>query len=715
MILIKAFIGLFVIFILPQFFIKKKYPKMPESLNVLYGLIFSLTFTWLLAIIFYSMSIPNTYIQNIFYLLFFIGLILITKLKINLKPIIIYLLTIVILLPLLNHIGEGFRALDAASSWNRWAIELFFNKYHPIDAAYPILMPMLWSLIYKIQGNFDIWWTSQLTLFIIPIFLYAVLFFLYKELKDIVYILVGIFLYPYILMPQAINGNMDMPVMIMGMFSLISLYTASQYKTSRYFEYYTYASLLFAGLASITKQAGLAFIVFDIVYIILNLKFYKNKKLILIFISITILYFLSFLAIFIPNSHSSLTHNIDHLKHLSYISNNKNVFNIYIEKLFYKFFEVPAILPIFKPILNFFKINFISPYLIIFGYIIFIVNIIRKKSSIINILLGIFFIIGVLVWIKFFSYDFRNSLWVRAFFILFFAINLKIFFKKYKPNSLLIKFILFIFMAIFGYKLYTLGDKYAYNIQNIGQKQVCLNPSLAKYAASLLQNKRCAKIYTNELALPFNYYVWKYQKEGKFVQMGWDYKYYNFKFLEHNCTEGGYIIFRKTSLYMPEWWKVQKLEKDKKIKKIKPLIYFVPPNIKIPKDYFDRNSKIVDINLTKSFNDIKFSIDRFTLNKNYIYISGWAFIKNNPLIDSEKYIILTNKSNSKYYIFNVENVKRNDVAKAFKNEKLTKSGFSAIIPLKYLYKGNYKIELLLIDKNSKQHRVIFKQSTNILK
>ena len=270
------------------------------------------------------------------------------------------------MLPLLKKIGTGFVSWDAVVSWNRWALELYNNTYDPIDAAYPILLPSMWALIYKIQGTSDIWWSGQIILFVFPVMTLAILLSLYYENKNRSFILMAILIYPYLISGLAINGYMDMPVMIIGTLSLIILYAAEIYKDKPEFDYYIYASLLLAGIASITKQAGLAFIVFDLIYIGLNIKLFKHKKRLILVILLSFLYFLTYLSLYYLNSMDTVTGNFAYLEKISKQRELKyNNFNQYLYYLYSDFFSYPATIPLLAPLVALFKLKIITPGLIL--------------------------------------------------------------------------------------------------------------------------------------------------------------------------------------------------------------------------------------------------------------------------------------------------------------------------------------------------------------
>lgn len=694
MLLMNAFLGFFSIFISPHIFLYYKYVNLPYSLILIYGLILSYSFSWLLVITSYYLNLSNIVIYIFICLIFVSSLIYMlthTSYHKN-KFIIIWLITFLLLLPLLKSIGIGFSIWDVLASWNNWAIELFSNEYQPIDAAYPILMPGIWSLIYKIQGTTDIWWTAQTIQFVLPLTVLVLLFSLYSETKNKTYLFISFLIYPYLISSHTINGNMDMPVMLMGTLSLINLYTAEIYKEKKEFTYYIYAALLLAGLASITKQAGLAFLVFNFIYILLNLTQFKLKKILFIVMGISILYLISYLSLYYQNN---ITNPIGNLSHLNTLAAEK--YSHYkLEWLYLKFFDLPEDISF---------LNFFNLILIILGFSLFTFKGLRKYNSV-TFLSALFFIVSILIWVKYFSYDSRNSLWVKAFFILFLSINLNYAVINYIHIYSKLKFIFvaILFSTLLG--LYFLGNSFAYTKQKnmqmtVGIKDGCL-PSILSAKKLLKDKDSCVKIYTNELVIPRNYRLKNYT--DKFILMGRDYKFQSFKYLEHNCSSGRYIIFRQKSERRQEWWKVAKLSYNNLIQYLpneNSLVFFVPPNIKIPKDFFTEFSTI---NLTVQDYRIKYKIETIeTRNKN-IKIHGWAFFEDSKIDKTVKYILLKSKNNQ--YIVTTTIINRDDIAQMHKTKDLSKSGFIAKIHKKEdIIKDTYNIYILL-DRPDKNPSVI---------
>jgi len=582
MILVNFFIAFFAIFMSPQIILYYKYNDLKYSLLLTYGLIISFSASWILFLITFYFNIGHTFLYLIsiivvIYTLYYMYSHQATK---NHKIYLIWLLVFIIMLPLLQHVGEGFRSYDAVVSWNRWALELANNTYHPMNAAYPILLPSLWSLIYKIQGTSEIWWTAQITLFTIPFFTLAILLTLYREYKDKTFIFILIFLYPYLIWEKVINGYMDMPVMLMGTLSLILLYAAEINKEKKDFEYYIVAALLLAGIASIIKQAGLIFLIFTYLYILLHLKYFENKKRILLYSFLVPLYFISFLLLYYQYQ-SDVTGNLEILKSVSSQKafDGKTIYQtvLYLARGFFRYPpNVPYINIIIQP-LELSHTLIITPILVMIGLLLFSIKKLRNYRSL-NFLSTIFFLLGVIIWIKFFSYDSRNSYWVKSFFIIFLSINVNYFFSNYlqrvKPKNIFL--IIVVFTA--GY-LYILGDSFAYKKQNHTQGKVGSN-ARGKLMMDLLRDKNnCLVIYTNAQPDKYNYYAKEiFDRIITFGRVREVSPYY-----EHTCTDGRYFMFirRGMSDQQEEWKKVLALEKNGTLKQIRKtkrtILYFAAP------------------------------------------------------------------------------------------------------------------------------------------
>ena len=582
MILVNFFIAFFSIFVSPQIILYYKFNDIKYSLLLVYGLIISFSVSWVLFLSIFYFDIGSTFLYLISITVMIYSLFYMYKHKStnSHKEYIIWILVLILMMPLLFHIGDGFRSYDAVVSWNRWALELYNNEYYPMNAAYPILLPSIWSLIYKIQGTSEIWWTAQITLFVIPFFTLATLLTLYKENNDKVFLFMIVFIYPYLVWINTINGYMDMPVMLMGTLSLILLYAAEINKEKKDFEYYIIAALLLAGIASIIKQAGLVFLIFNYVYILLHLNEFSNKKRILLYSFIALLYFISYLVLYYQYQ-SDATENLKILKSISSQKafDGKNIYET-INYLGRGFFRYPPTIPyldvIIKP-LSPPHLLIITPILIVVGLLLFAVKKLRNYRSI-SFLSAIFFLVGIGIWIKFFSYDSRNSYWVKSFLIIFLSINMSYFFTKYIQRITLKHTLFIIFIIIIGY-LYILGDSFAYKKQNHAQGKVGSNARGVMMTELLKDKDKCLIIYTNAQPDKFNYYAKEiFDRIVTFGRVHEVSAYY-----DHTCSDGRYFMFirRGMSDQKEEWKKVLLQEKNGTLKLIKKtkrtILYFAEP------------------------------------------------------------------------------------------------------------------------------------------
>jgi len=705
MILLNFFIGFFAIFISPHIFIYYRFPNIKYSLIIIYSIVVSFTSIWTITLLSYYLNLPNLliYLLAVFTAIYSIIYMYNHHNTPNHKKynLIIWGLGIILLFPLFQSAGTGFTEWDAVVSWNRWGLELYKNEYHPIHAAYPLLVPSLYSIIYKIQGTSDIWWTAKMALFYLPLVTIVVPLIFFIEYKNKAFLFMAILIYPYLLMHSTIAGTVDMPVMIIGMLSLITIYAAEINKGDKKFDNYVYASLLLAGIASITKQSGLAFLIFDFVYILLNLKDFKNKKRLLFIILLACLYFITFLSMYYINAFIGVTGNIELLKSLSaHNFANKNI-------LFNKFFAFPPNLPLFRPFANLFHIPRIMPYIMVGGFIIFILKDTRKYNSV-AVLSVIFLIIGFFAWGKYASYHPRNSWWDHTFLIMFASINFNHFIewyhKKKIPSIVIYFLIILLSLLYFG----TLNNDFADKKQQLFQKNLGSTNTTKELIKIIHSHDKCVNIYTNDFMLLYNYYAKGIQNH--IISGEVDLSFLR-KSIENKCKDGSYLVFRGSTRTYPIWRKeISKLIKDKKILKYKnnAYLYYIPPHTTLSKDYFEDKTALVKKDLLISDNKINYQIEFMHHFPTYHRIYGWAFIKNSKKDETKKYIVLTKKD--KKYIIASEIVFRTDIASRFKRPDLVKSGFKAYIFKKDFEKGEYAINILLIETNKKQHLINTGQS-----
>jgi len=483
-------------------------------------------------------------------------------------------LVFIFLMPMLQYTGSGFEWWDAVVSWHRWALELYANQYTPIDAAYPVFLPALWAMLYKIQNTNEVWWTSRVVMFIFPFYVTMLSLTLYKEYKNSVFLCIVILLYPYLLWSETIAGSMDMPVMIMGMISLITMYAAALNKKKTTYIYYVYGSLLLAGIASIVKQAGLVFIVFDFIYILLNIKLFNNKKQLLVVLFLSMSYFLTYLSLYYINGTHGATGNINWLK---YLSTSRT-----LDEFMDMFFAYPPQLPFTRWLTD---VPRITPYLLGLSVGLLIFKKARQVNSI-GFLSLIFVLIGFYAWTEYFSYDARNSYWVKVFVIMFIAINLGYLIDWYfaKKRNPMIPLLLVLVLPIVYFV--HLGDAFTYKKQLAYQKNLGDAKRIQYIVKEIKPTSECVKLYTNNHFLTYNVYA--KQIHDKLFAKEFDIDFLR-QSVENDCKDGAFILFRYTTSTYPFWKNVQKLIDDKKIEKYKGSNYFfhVPAYSKLKENYFD--------------------------------------------------------------------------------------------------------------------------------
>lgn len=97
--------------------------------------------------------------------------------------------------------------------------------------------------------------------------------------------------------------------------------------------------------------------------------------------------------------------------------------------------------------------------------------------------------------------------------------------------------------------------------------------------------------------------------------------------------------------------------------------------------------------------------------KNVLCIRGWAFLEDEDMKQSEKYLVL--QSESSRFIYTVFPIKREDVKRIFENSEnlsLEKSGFRANIPIDVLKDGVYRIDICI----KKDNNVYLKQGKDFI-
>ena len=171
--------------------------------------------------------------------------------------------SLVLILVYAGKLGGIFTEWDSVVSWNRWGMELARNEYRPTNAAYPILFPALWSLIYKAQQTPDIWFVAKASLIVLPIS--SILWLTHIALR-IPVVIGALFLLAccdtlFFNVSANTSGYMDAPLAAMGLSALLFFlrYLQTNEVGDAKSTDYLMLACVSGGLASITKQAGIVF------------------------------------------------------------------------------------------------------------------------------------------------------------------------------------------------------------------------------------------------------------------------------------------------------------------------------------------------------------------------------------------------------------------------------------------------------------------------
>jgi len=107
--------------------------------------------------------------------------------------------------------------------------------------------------------------------------------------------------------------------------------------------------------------------------------------------------------------------------------------------------------------------------------------------------------------------------------------------------------------------------------------------------------------------------------------------------------------------------------------------------------------------------DVLFSLDHVDLGKKYLFIEGWAFLKE-QLSESSVFVVLQSKQKS--FMFDTSKLFRKDVGKHFGLLQLENSGFLTTIKTSDVIKGTYRIGIL-VKQNDEQGFILSKRTVII--
>ncbi|MFV9924251.1 MAG: hypothetical protein AB8U93_00260 [Francisella endosymbiont of Hyalomma scupense] len=457
------------------------------------------------------------------------------------------IVTIVLLLiiPIYCFNTKVFIDWDALVSWNRWAIELAQNKYYPMDTAYPILLPSIWSLIYKLQGTTQVNIIAKFSLLYPILIVLLMILSIYRKISKISAVSFLIMIYSHMITPAATSGYMDYPIAFVGSFSLLLLYLAENNKKEYTFTIYICLAIIIAGISIIIKQSGIFFFIFIISYIAVNIKHLSKRSLLTISISTlgSLIFISSFLIIFYKHAHN-YAGNLEYLINLT--KNNSFSHKIYI------FLKGASVLNLI-----------INTLILIITPVLFIYSIYKSPKNIVKLesLTLLAYLIGTIVWLLAFSYDYRNSVWIQMFGITSLSIyisklltykrNTKIYqHNKSKPNlsltSPIIKATIISLTVIF---ISLTCNTKLYNFQKKAQANIGGGKQTGLIISNILSKSECSVLYTNDQPVKYNFFLSAYQ--DRILTGGWsiiDITNIIAQAKSSNCKDDNYLLLNSQKL-----------------------------------------------------------------------------------------------------------------------------------------------------------------------
>lgn len=311
---------------------------------------------------------------------------------------------------ILGGLNDSYRPIfqtnDAVLSWNMWAIELANNKYNPYNAAYPILFPALWSIIYKIQASTQIWIVAKSTLLILPFLLALMIVILLEEGLYLPSIALAIFSYFFFVDKHLFYmfiGDMDIPAMVMILVSgcLIYLAQISIDRDNKFIVQTTITASIFAGLAAITKQSGFIALIPLFAYLAINIRDKKiSTRTAIIATTIALAPLLSFLIIFLHET-TQVVGNFNHLRNISSAASGTlgtSKIGVAVEYL-----KAMLPIPILSILLSFSLLNFFA---------------LHKRTGQLGLIFCVCGTVGLFIFADCCSYDQRNGWWILSMFMI---------------------------------------------------------------------------------------------------------------------------------------------------------------------------------------------------------------------------------------------------------------------------------------------------------
>lgn len=291
-----------------------------------------------------------------------------------------------------------FTEWDAVVSWNRWAIEWATSTYNPATAAYPILFPGIWSLIYRAQDTSEIWFTAKISLYIVPFICILILASLAEQgfLKTAIFTTFGFILMVCNFREATVSGYMDAPVALMMLASGLWMILIT-IKPSSSDCLWPLSALV--GVTAITKQSGLLMFIPYLLVLIVQIRETKaGWKLALKQLAVALIPMMTFMAIYFAREPSPIG-NLSLLSNIAANSAKHNSSILHAFNLLFSGWHWVTLLPLLSmSLLNIFRPG--------------------KAPSLIGAAFLVLFICFFPVYAKCCSYDVRNGWWLISLLLL---------------------------------------------------------------------------------------------------------------------------------------------------------------------------------------------------------------------------------------------------------------------------------------------------------
>lgn len=294
-----------------------------------------------------------------------------------------------------------FLTNDAVVSWNRWGVELSKNVYNPWNAAYPVLFPGVWSLIYKAQQSASVWVFAKLTLFVLVLILGLLVGRLLSCGLIICAAALAVFSAFFFVGWHAfplLKGDMDIPVSVMCLAACVSILVVADHieRTSPETGDSIILAALFVGLATITKQPGVTLLV--PFFVLLAIAWWTKAitgKISILVMAIALVPLATFLAVYFTREANAIG-NLEVLRNITQrVAKDRHPLQLATEHLVVGSIPAKALLPVIGCTL----LNLVN---------------VRRLSNKIGLLLLALSVVGFLQYANCCAYDTRNVWWVVA-------------------------------------------------------------------------------------------------------------------------------------------------------------------------------------------------------------------------------------------------------------------------------------------------------------